>query len=135
MLGYGAPENLAGQRTEALWGMPGEAARIWQTLIDTGRWIGVTNALRLDGSVRVVQVSASLVRAPDGTPIGAIASCVDITAQREAERALGESQRRLVTLMDNLPGGFASAAGTTRSGPWRSSPRAASRCWAIHPRR
>ncbi|MGE0668997.1 MAG: PAS domain S-box protein [Sphingomonadales bacterium] len=107
MLGYGDPENLAGQRTEALWGKPGEAARIWQTLIDTGRWIGVTNATRLDGSVRVVQVSASLVRAPHGEPIGAIASCVDITAQREAEKALGESQRRLVTLMDNLPGGFA----------------------------
>ncbi len=107
MLGYGDPENLTGQRAEALWGKPGEAARIWQTLIDTGRWIGVTNAMRLDGSVRVVQVSASLVRAPEGTPIGAIASCVDITAQREAEKALGESQRRLVTLMDNLPGGFA----------------------------
>jgi PAS domain S-box-containing protein len=107
MLGYGQPEDVAGQRAEALWGKPGEAARIWQTLIDTGRWIGVTNAARRDGSVRVVQVSASLVRAPDGPPIGAIASCVDITAQREAEKALGESQRRLVTLMDNLPGGFA----------------------------
>jgi PAS domain S-box-containing protein len=107
MLGYANPEKLVGQRTEALWGKPGEAARIWQTLIDTGRWIGVTNATRLDGAVRVVQVSASLVRAPEGPPIGAIASCVDITAQREAEKALGESQRRLVTLMDNLPGGFA----------------------------
>jgi PAS domain S-box-containing protein len=107
MLGYDRAEDLEGQRTEALWGQPGEAARIWQTLMDTGRWIGVTNATRLDSSVRVAQVSASLVRGPQGEAIGAIASCVDITAQRETEKALGESQRRLVTLMDNLPGGFA----------------------------
>jgi PAS domain S-box-containing protein len=107
MLGYGRPEELIGRRTEALWGQPGEAGRIWQTVIDTGRWIGVTNAMRLDEAVRVVQVSVSVAQGPEGRPVGAIASCVDITAQREAEKALGESQRRLVTLMDNLPGGFA----------------------------
>ncbi|MBI1180447.1 MAG: PAS domain S-box protein [Alphaproteobacteria bacterium] len=107
VLGYARPTDLLGQRTEALWGQPGEAARIWQSLLDTGRWIGVTNAIRADGSARVAQVSVSLARGGDGAAVGAIASCVDITAQRETEKALGESQRRLVTLMDNLPGGFA----------------------------
>ena len=106
MLGYETADQLRGMGFESFWTREEDAARMWQTLIDTGRWIGTITALGRDGAVRVVQISSNLVRSAEGGAIGVMASCVDITAQRHTEAALNETERRLASLMDSLPSGF-----------------------------
>ncbi|MFN3231546.1 MAG: PAS domain S-box protein [Alphaproteobacteria bacterium] len=106
MLGYEMADDLVGRSLDTYWSSADEAALVWQTLMDTGRWIGTVDARGHEGARRVVQVSANLVHSSQGDPIGVMASCVDITAQRHTEAALSETERRLASLMDSLPGGF-----------------------------
>ncbi len=106
MLGYDMADDLVGRGIDSYWSRREEAALVWQTLMDTGRWVGTVDAKGHEGARRVVQVSANLVHSAGGDPIGVMASCVDITAQRHTEAALNETERRLASLMDSLPGGF-----------------------------
>lgn len=107
MLGYQTSREVVGVPIGSFWQRDEDSALSTQTLIDTGKWIGTMDAVGRDRMPLVLQVSANLVLDPDDNPIGAMASCVDLTGQREAEQALNESRRRLASLMDSLPGGFA----------------------------
>ncbi len=60
------------------------------------------NARRKDGSEFPVEVSLSAIQTDQGILI--FCFIVDITFRKESERQLRESQRRLATLMSNLPG-------------------------------
>lgn len=62
-----------------------------------------TNVTR-DGRHVDVQVNWNYKRDAEGRLVGFVAVVTDITERRRAEAALEESQRRLVTLMSNLPG-------------------------------
>lgn len=60
--------------------------------------------VRPDGSSVWVQNSVSRVTNPDGSPRGGgVAVSQDITARKEAEAALAESERRWRTLAETLP--------------------------------
>jgi diguanylate cyclase (GGDEF)-like protein/PAS domain S-box-containing protein len=61
--------------------------------------------LRKDGSVVWVSLSIALRRAPDGAPLHTITVIEDVSARREAERALRESQALLEKIIDNIPTG------------------------------
>lgn len=60
--------------------------------------------LRNDGQTVWGHTSVALVRDEDGIPQYSIAQVQDITLHKKAEEALTESERRLATLMSNLPG-------------------------------
>jgi PAS domain S-box-containing protein len=60
--------------------------------------------LRKDGSSVAVVISLWPVRGQNGEVVGAASIARDITAQKEAETALRQSQQSLSTLMSNLPG-------------------------------
>jgi len=65
------------------------------------RWLTETSIARLD---------------VDGVFTGFIGACLDITEQKQAQKAIYESQRMLATLMSNLPGMvYRSAADEKRS--------------------
>jgi diguanylate cyclase (GGDEF)-like protein/PAS domain S-box-containing protein len=49
---------------------------------------------RLDGSSVLVKVSTNILRDPEGTMTGVVATCLDVTAEREAEMALRQSEAR-----------------------------------------
>jgi diguanylate cyclase (GGDEF)-like protein/PAS domain S-box-containing protein len=66
--------------------------------------------VRPDGSKVLALLSVSAVASGDGSAHYLIAQMVDITQQREAERALGESERRFRTLAVSSPVGIFSAA-------------------------
>jgi PAS domain S-box-containing protein len=53
---------------------------------------------------RVFQVHVEPLRRYDGAITGCIGVALDVTERTVAERALGESQRALLTLLSNLPG-------------------------------
>lgn len=56
------------------------------------------------GHVVEGRVTSSLVRDGQGSPLYFISHVLDITEHKRAERALTESERRLATLLANLPG-------------------------------
>ncbi|MBT3375375.1 MAG: PAS domain S-box protein [Lentisphaerae bacterium] len=60
---------------------------------------------KADGDYTWVASAARIVRAtPDDTPLLTVGVLRDITKSRQAETALREGRRRLMTLMSNLPG-------------------------------
>lgn len=58
--------------------------------------------LRKDGEIRWIEFSAGLFK-PNGTAY-AIGTAFDITKRKRAEEKTAESERQLLTLMNNLPG-------------------------------
>jgi PAS domain S-box-containing protein len=58
---------------------------------------------RKSGTDCFVQLTLSLLREDDGTPIGIISYARDITAQRESQRALETERQQLFALLDELP--------------------------------
>jgi PAS domain S-box-containing protein len=70
---------------------------------DEGRDVGVVRmrARCLDGSERWVDVTSRLLRDPDGSVEGALATMRDVTEQVEAEAALAESERRYRMVAEN----------------------------------
>jgi len=72
-----------------------EAARIFQTVIEKGDWIGEIVAKRKDGKPVVLQLSGSMVKNDNGKPICLMCSFVDITERKIAEQKL---QRAYETL-------------------------------------
>ncbi len=60
--------------------------------------------IRKDGQLRWGELTVSLMHDAEGQPTYAIGMTVDITERKQAEAALRESERRLSTLLSNLPG-------------------------------
>jgi PAS domain S-box-containing protein len=75
---------------------------------------------RPDGSIAVAVGNAKPLFGPDGQQVGAVLTARDETERDQAERRVRESEARLRTLTDNLPGGAVyqvrmNADGTGRS--------------------
>jgi PAS domain S-box-containing protein len=107
LLGFPNANGLVGLRVMSVLADRGKMRASLKSLEATDQWIDIVEILRTDGVRRVAQISANVVRDDRGDPIGIMASCVDLTEQKKTERALNESRRQLVSLMNNLPGGFA----------------------------
>ncbi len=60
--------------------------------------------IRKDGTIADILYSVTLLRDNDGNPVAVAGFGKDITERKHAGEALWESNRRLTTLMDNLPG-------------------------------
>ncbi len=61
--------------------------------------------VRKDGGIIWVNVNATVIRDAAGEPIRGMAAIEDITTRKQAEIALYESEKRLRTVGDNIPGG------------------------------
>ncbi|MFZ2643301.1 MAG: PAS domain S-box protein [Verrucomicrobiia bacterium] len=61
--------------------------------------------VRKDGAVIWASVNATVIRDAAGQPTHAMAAIEDITARKQVEIALCESEKRLRTVGDNIPGG------------------------------
>ena len=69
-------------------------------LRNVGSWVGELGALSKDGAPFEVQLSASVVKDDDGTPLCMMASMVDITEHKEAERSLIEYTAHLREIVE-----------------------------------
>jgi len=57
---------------------------------------------RLDGERRVISLNGTVIRDPQGRFDGMVFSCADISEAYAAERALADSQARLVTIVESV---------------------------------
>ena len=67
------------------------------SLEEVKKWKGLVREsvnIRKDGSTFPVRLISDIVRDADGNPIAVITTCEDITKQKEAEKALRESEER-----------------------------------------
>lgn len=74
---------------------------VMQALQSGKGYIGEEKVLKKDGTVFYVQMSANLVKAPDGTPVCMMASFIDITERKQAEATLRESEEQYRMMITN----------------------------------
>ncbi|MFX1514068.1 MAG: PAS domain S-box protein, partial [Promethearchaeota archaeon] len=82
------------------------AIKILGELKAKGHWFGEFTTILKSGKEITVQISASIVNDPDGSPISIIGSFVNITAQKRAEQALQESEERYRNIVQSIPLGL-----------------------------
>jgi len=105
MLGYGDPAELVGVHALDLAAPVDEMAANIASLRQNGTWRGEQRMQRKDGSIRVVQVSASLFRDPAGNLQGMLGAFADVTEARRMEEQL--AQARKMESVGRLAGGIA----------------------------
>jgi PAS domain S-box-containing protein len=96
-------EKLLGMTTDQYLGeADSEAARIDREVIESGvARLGVVESFRAADGLHLVATDKAPVRAPDGTVVGLVGSSIDITAQRESDERLRQSEAQLRFLTDN----------------------------------
>ena len=84
--------------------LPGTLAAIYSAMAEHRPYEHVYRVLHRDGSIRWVEDRGRPTFEPDGQLLGFDGLILDITGRREAELALQESQRRLESIVANVPG-------------------------------
>jgi len=82
---------------------PVPQAEIEAVLEREGEWVGDLRQRTRDGRELVVTAHKALRRGPDGRPVAVLESLTDVTAQRQAEAALAESEARLRAAVEGSP--------------------------------
>ena len=86
--GYDSAQRVVGQTVDMFWKLAGATQAVVESIRKTGGWRGEMLALRADGTTFDAEVAASLATSADGQPIAMMASFVDISERKRAERNL-----------------------------------------------
>lgn len=108
MWGYNLQEMI-GEPVDLLWLSGDEGPDPVGCALSTGRWDGTLSARRSDSSRFDTRVSVSTVSGPDATDLLLLVSCIDVTAQRGSEDALGR-HRSLARAVAAMPARFVDPA-------------------------
>ncbi|NLD99598.1 MAG: PAS domain S-box protein [Fibrobacter sp.] len=100
--GYDTSEEVVSRNASDFWQSKRIKGHFQRKIQDRGGWIGETVAIRKDGSTFPVQVSATMLVAPDSTPRFEMFSFIDISekvhAQNEQRRLLADLKERIKEL-------------------------------------
>ena len=100
--GFESNKEISGKSAMLIWNDKNGASKIFDTLKINSNWIGEMVAQRKSGATFDVQVSASMVKDKQNQPICMMASFIDITEKKKAEKAFNESERRFKNLLTNI---------------------------------
>jgi diguanylate cyclase (GGDEF)-like protein/PAS domain S-box-containing protein len=106
MWGYKKDKEVLGQSIIKFWLKSEDAEKIAKNLFDKGTSIGELVGRRKDGSIFNVQLLASIVTDKSGKPVNMMASFIDITGRKKAEKQLKELAR-----IDSLTGCYSRGYG------------------------
>jgi two-component system, cell cycle sensor histidine kinase and response regulator CckA len=78
--------------------------KIYSEVYKTGRPIDLTDheLISKDGTIRTYELSVSLIKNPEGKPIGFRSISRDITERKQAEEALRRSEEKYRTILENI---------------------------------
>jgi PAS domain S-box-containing protein len=85
--GYEDEKEVIGKPAIKFWRTEEEALNVIESLQDKWNWVGELEATKKDGSAFDVQLSASMVTDANGNPICMMASFIDVTEHKRAEKA------------------------------------------------
>jgi two-component system, sensor histidine kinase and response regulator len=101
MWGFRNEQEALGRSAAEFWESGDKAREIMEAVPEKGSWHGELTALRNDGSHFPVELFASIVMSEAETPTAMLAWFADITERKEAEKALGKSEKKYRQLYDN----------------------------------
>lgn len=102
MWGYQRREAMLGRPLVEFWKHPDLAEGVLASLMDTGSWTGEEVARRADDTLFTVQISASLIFTNHGTPLGIMASFIDVTERKRIDEMLQASLREKDVLLQEI---------------------------------
>ena len=99
--GYKNSSEILGKYGTELWQNSVDIHKTRKSLLKKGIWTGELTASRQDGSTFIVQVSAQIIKDPDGKPLCAMASFIDITGRKKAEDDVLSSHQQMTKNMED----------------------------------
>ncbi len=100
--GYESENEGLNRPATEFWDSPEELMKCVESVRAGGSNVCEMVAKRKDGSTFDAEVLGSLTLDDRGQPIGMVASCLDVTARKAAERRLRESEQHYRTLVENI---------------------------------
>ncbi|RII28629.1 MAG: hypothetical protein CXR31_01745 [Geobacter sp.] len=107
MWGYRDDNEVLGRSAASFWHTTENIRQVRDALRYDGCWNGELVAVRSDGTLFNVVLSAAVIADDDGTPLCLMASFVEVTERREAEAALAYRERQYRSLVDAMFEGVA----------------------------
>ena len=103
LFGIEEVEQIIGKPNTGFHSEPISVAEINSLIHETGGFVGEVTSRKTDGSEIEIQINATLFNDEEGHPIGSLAAFMDVTPQREVERALRNSEQHYRTLTEVAP--------------------------------
>lgn len=107
MWGYADEGDVLGRSAASFWHTPEKIREVKDALRHDGCWSGEMVAVRSDGTLFNVELSAAIIADDDGSPLCMMASFVEVTERHKAEAAIAERERRYRTLVEAMAEGVA----------------------------
>jgi PAS domain S-box-containing protein len=100
--GFDDPDEFLGRSFWEIWLIKDRLNEIMQVLRSEGAWFGETKAIRKDGAIFDVQVSAAMVFDGRGNPVALTSTSMDITERKNKEKLILDANRRLEKVSEEL---------------------------------